>query len=70
MSPRVKAVWSIGLGLAGLVLLVFAVLALAFGVIAHRELAADGEPTSRADLGIALGVLGLITSTVVLILLL
>jgi hypothetical protein len=70
MAPRVKAIWSIGLGLAGLVLLVFAVLSVAFGVIAHRELAAEGEPTTRADLGIALGVVGLITSTIILTLLL
>lgn len=59
-----KATWSLGLGVAGLVIAVCAVLAIVLGFLAWRDAEAEGTPraASRGLLGMALGVIGLVTS--------
>lgn len=59
-----KATWSLGLGVAGIVIVACAVLAIVLGYLAWRDAESEGTPraASRGKLGMALGAIGLVTS--------
>lgn len=59
-----KATWSVGLGIAGLLIVACAMLALIMGYLARRDAEGEGTPRAadRGTLGMILGAVGLVTS--------
>lgn len=63
-SVDTKATWSIGLGLAGFLIIACGVLAILLGYLARQEASGDGQSgtRSRATLGMVLGMVGVLVS--------